>query len=61
MVFIPTALSHILEEDNSEGDSSFFIQFKCKYCPKGLFILFIAYLMEGSKNKGSNSVNQKIV
>ncbi len=61
MVFIPTALSHILEEDNSEGDSSFFIQFKCKYCPKGLFIFFIAYLMEGSKNKGSNSVNLILV
>ncbi len=61
MVFIPTALSHISEEDNSEGDSSFFIRFKCKYCPKGLFIFFIAYLMEGSKNKGSNSVNLILV
>ncbi len=61
MVFIPTALSHISEEDNSEGDSSFFIQFKCKYCPKGLFFFFLAYLMEGSKNKGSNSVNLILV
>ena len=54
MCFLPTALNHAAEEEDSgKTGETLYIAFACKYCPKGLFIVLIAHLMDQEGLNGS--------
>ena len=62
MCFLPTALNHAAEdEDSDKTDETLYIAFACKYCPKGLFIVLIAHLMDQEGlNGNTESITLKL-
>ena len=61
MCFLPTALNHAAEdeEDQIYSGETLYIAFACKYCPKGLFIVLIAHLMDQKGNTESITLKLK--
>ena len=61
MYFLPTALNHAAEdeEDQIYSGETLYIAFACKYCPKGLFIVLIAHLMDQKGNTESITLKLK--
>ena len=61
MCFLPTALNHAAEdeEDQIYSGETLNIAFACKYCPKGLFIVLIAHLMDQKGNTESITLKLK--
>ena len=62
MCFLPTALNHAAEEEDSgKTGETLYIAFACKYCPKGLFIVLIAHLMDQEGlNGNTESITLKL-
>ena len=62
MCFLPTALNHTAEdEDSGKTDETLYIAFACKYCPKSLFIVLIAHLMDQEGlNGNTESITLKL-
>ena len=61
MCFLPTALNHAAEDEEDEiySGETLYIAFACKYCPKGLFIVLIAHLMDQKRNTESITLKLK--